>query len=116
MINQWILSFAISFVMRQLAKFQKTLDWAKVKADLDARVRQLVPGSWLDDDAVNLCDALLQAAEKALGEEAAIEGVLKLIAAEKWAEAGDSLKAMVLKDLKETDVLGQVLGQVSMVA
>jgi len=50
----FLIRLAITFVVRQLAKFGRDTDWDKVKVDLDQRVRKLVPGNFFDDAAVEI--------------------------------------------------------------
>lgn len=86
----------IQFVLRQLEKFQKTIDWAKVKADADPRIRAIVPGTWFDQDAVDAVNQLIDLAACALSQTSTIDNVLQLIAAQKWTEAYDVLRQLLL--------------------
>ena len=96
MIERWAISIVISFILRQLAKFQKTIDWAKVKADLKPRIEQLVPGTWFDDEVVAICNLVLDRAAEVLAQGDAIEIILKLLADAKWQEAAAALKDLLL--------------------
>jgi hypothetical protein len=96
MLTRWIIQLAISFIIRQIAKFGKTIDWSQVKADLALRVEDLVPGKWLDPEAVALCNALVDAAASVLASTVEIEKVLTLLASEKWAEAAQAIKDLIL--------------------
>ena len=96
MLERWALNLVIAFIMRQLAKFGQTIDWAKVKADLDERVRALVPGTWFDDEVVALVNMVLDRCAEVLAHGAAIEALLKLLADQKWDEALQALKALLL--------------------
>jgi hypothetical protein len=53
-IKNLLIGMVASFVTRQVQKFADDLDISKVKADLDVRVRALVPGDFLDEEACNL--------------------------------------------------------------
>lgn len=96
MLERWAIGIVISFILRQLAKFQKTLDWAKVKADAEVRVRALVPGTWFDDEAVALVNMVIDRAAEVLSQGDAIEQLLKLLAEQKWTEALSMLKDLLL--------------------
>lgn len=56
-----IINYAIMFCLRQLAKFGAQTDWKKVEADFDPRIRDVVPGTWLDDAAVGGANACIEA-------------------------------------------------------
>lgn len=96
MINQWLVTVVIAFVLRQLGKFQETIDWTKVKADLDQRTRDLVPGTWFDDEAVAVVDALLSKVQFVLSDTGDLTAILQKLAASDWTGAYSALKALVL--------------------
>ncbi len=92
-----VLNMVVSFVLRQLAKFGKDIDWAKVKSDLGERVRQLVPGTWFDEEAVALVNAALDAVKIALGAQDDWDTLLRALAAQDWNGALAALKDMLSK-------------------
>lgn len=92
-----VLNMVIGFVLRQLAKFGKTIDWAKVKADADVRVRQLVPGTWFDDEAVALVNGAIDAVVVALGAEGAWDKLLHALANQDWDGALTALRELLAK-------------------
>ncbi|MES3012647.1 MAG: hypothetical protein V4750_02820 [Pseudomonadota bacterium] len=94
--DRLIMKLLVSFVMRQIEKFGHSIDWAKVKADLKPRIEALVPGKWFDDEAVTAVNSVLDAAAKALSATADLQKILDLLAAEKWAEALEVLKTLLL--------------------
>lgn len=96
MIQRIVLSFLISFVLKQLEKFKEAIDWSKVKADVDVRVRALIPGTWFDDDAVKLVNTVLDALAKVLSSSDKMKALLELLAAQKYAEAAQALKDLLL--------------------
>jgi hypothetical protein len=59
-INQIILMIVRFFIERQLKKWGSSLDWSKVKTDLDTRIRQVVPGAAIDDAVSYLCATLVE--------------------------------------------------------
>lgn len=96
MLERWAIGLVIAFVMRQLAKFQESIDWAKVKADLKPRIEALVPGTWFDDEVVALANMVIDRIAEVLAQGEVIEELLKLLADQKWDEALSLLKALVL--------------------
>ncbi len=96
MIKNWIISMGISFIMRQLAKWQMQIDWAKVKSDLQARIAALIPGEWLDAEAVELVGVLVDAAAAVLAASEDLEKIVKLLADQKFQEAWEALRALIL--------------------
>lgn len=63
-LKNMLVAMAVSFVTRQVQKFADTVDVTKVKADLDLRIRALVPGEFFDDEACNIVN---RAVDIALG-------------------------------------------------
>lgn len=96
MLERWLISIVISFVLRQLAKFKQDVDWGKVRADMDARIRALVPGSWFDNEAVALCNSVLDGVIFVLGSSESIETILRLLAESKWEDAAAALKDLLM--------------------
>lgn len=105
--EKWIVTTAIGFVVRQLEKFGKDTDWAKVKADLGVRVEQLMPGTWFDDEARAISDAIIDACARGLGNAKTLGIILELVADGKYQEAGAKLREYLLKTWRPdaTDLL-----------
>lgn len=96
MIQRWILSLVIGFVMRQLAKWKKGIDWEKVKTDFQERVKALVPGEWLDSEAAALAGTLIDMVVGVLGANAALERLIELAVDQKYQEAWTLLRDLIL--------------------
>jgi len=96
MIQKWLVNLAVSFMMRQLAKWGEAIDWPMVKADVEARVRALVPGTWLDNDAVALMMSLVDAAAGVLAASGSLEKIVKLVIEGKIQEAWEMLRDLIL--------------------
>lgn len=95
----WLATMAITFVIRQLHKYGEDTDWELVKADADARIRDLVPGEMFDDfcaafllKVIDLCAAFLKDEENM--KEIAME-----LAEGKFQEAIDTLMAWLKANL-----------------
>lgn len=87
----FILRIVVSFLVRQITKFGRDTDWNKVKADLDVRIRKLIPGTWFDDEAAELAGVIIDAVAEALKSEDNWVKLLTLVAQQKWNEALDLL-------------------------
>jgi len=61
--NQIIWTLLVWFVERQIKKWGKDLDWAKVKVDLVKRIRALVPGERFDDAAAFMVEVIVDLVE-----------------------------------------------------
>jgi hypothetical protein len=96
MIQKWLISAGISFMLRQLAKWQKSIDWAKVKADLAARIAALVPGEFLDEEVVQIVMGMVDAAAAVLASSEELEKIIKLVLDQKFQEAWAMLRDLIL--------------------
>lgn len=91
MFQQWIANAVILFVVRQIGKFGAGIDWAKVRTDVDARIRKLVPSPFFGDIAVTICDSVVTGCSSVLADTADITKIAELGAAGKWIEAAEFL-------------------------
>jgi hypothetical protein len=55
----FLISIAIRFAVRQIAKFGKQVDKEKIKADLKPRLEKLIPGVQLDQAAVIVMNSVI---------------------------------------------------------
>lgn len=101
MVLKWVISYLIGFVMRQLATFQHSIDWTKVKTDLDVRLRAMIPGQILDNEAVLILNTALDEIAKMLASTDKLQAILNLLAAEKWVEAGQELLTMLMEAVQD---------------
>lgn len=108
-IQRWIVQAVIAFILRQVAKFGAKTDWVKVKADVQARVADLIPGTFFDDEGKRLADAVLDLCVRVLKSTAQLEKILTLVAAEKFPEAIALLKDLLLKTPPETEAQSRFL-------
>ena len=95
-VEKIVLSIVFSFVLRQLDKFKTGIDWAKVKSDLDERIKKAVPIVWLTPAILALADTLIDDIQKALSAQDQLKKILDLLAANKWEEALVALKDFLL--------------------
>lgn len=96
-INEWVTNLAIGFAMRQLEKFGDKTNWTTVKADFAVRVAQIVPGTWLDAEAVELSNEVIDAIARAFDNTKTLGLILKLVTNGKHAEAAAKLRDYLLK-------------------
>lgn len=96
MVQRIVIGFVISFIIRQLEKFQDSIDWDKVKKDATERVKALVPGTWFDDEAAKLLELVIDAAKQVLNSSEELKKILNFLAAKKYYEALSSLKLLIL--------------------
>ena len=96
MIQKWFVSMAISFALRQLAKWQKAIDWAKVKEDLAVRIAALVPGEWMDQEVIDMAHAAIDAVAAVMASSEELEKIIKLVLESKFEEAWQVLKDLIL--------------------
>lgn len=104
MIQKLVMGFVISFVMRQLEKFRESIDWDLIKKDLDDRVRQMMPGSWFDDEAVIVVNAAVDLMRSALEQGNTIKHLLELLSAQKYDVAMTVIKDCVMGKLSGTNL------------
>lgn len=107
--NKIVVNLVIAFIVRQVVKFGTSTDWSKVKADFDVRLRQLVPGTWFDDEAVCVANAVIDGAAAALSSPAELELVIRKAAAEDWAGAALALKALLARAVDGAHGIGKKL-------
>ena len=100
MIQKWLIGLGISFILRQLAKWQSGINWDLVKADLDKRIRDLIPGELFDDEAVAGMHALVDMVAAVLAAQSDIEKIISLAVDGKFAEAIEALKKLILDQFK----------------
>lgn len=100
MFEKYLISLVIGFVMRQLAKFVATVDWATVKIDAAVRIAAVVPGEWFDAEAVAVANALIDGVQAVLSSTAEWEKIINLLATSKFTEAGEALLELLAKQWK----------------
>lgn len=96
MLHRLLIKAMISFIISQIEKFREGLDWDKVQKNMDAYVRNLVPGTWFDDQAVKMVDAVFLAMKKVIDQGDYIKQILQLLAEKKYAEAIELVKELVI--------------------
>lgn len=99
-IERWLIETALSFAIRQLAKYGEEVNWETVKEDFAVRVADLVPGTWLDNDAIAISDGLIDAIARAFTNTKTLGIIMELAVEGKYAEAVNKLKDYLLKAWK----------------
>lgn len=85
--EKWALTLVAKFALKQIQKFQTGINWDKVEADLEARIKTLIPVPMLDDGVNYLLKLAIRALKAALSDQNAMQQLVSLLIAEKWAEA-----------------------------
>ncbi len=67
-------------------------------------MRDLVPGTWFDDEAVALVHTILGPIEAALGDTEKQGELLGLLSEEKWSDAAQLLKDFAIDHIQVADV------------
>jgi len=88
-IKKVIVDLTVTFIIRQLAKYASAVDFGKIKADVEPRIRDLVPGEWMDDAVVDLMKVTVDALAEFVKEH--LEEILTLLKEGKYSEALDKL-------------------------
>jgi hypothetical protein len=88
-IKKVIVDLTVTFVIRQVAKYASAVDFEKIKADVEPRIRDLVPGEWMDDAVVDLMKVTVDALAEFVKEH--LEEILTLLKEGKYSEALDKL-------------------------
>jgi len=94
-----LIDMAITFIIRQVDKFAEQVDWTKVKADLDTRVRDLIPGDFVDEFAVAILNKTVDIVSVLLKDEEMMTKLVALLREKKYAEAALSLRQFVKDQL-----------------
>jgi hypothetical protein len=87
MIETTIRNLLVSFFLRQLAKFSRSLDKVQLRVDLEDRIRKLVPGELFDDAMVDFSIRVLDILFTLLEIEEKAVLLIKLVADKKYEEA-----------------------------
>jgi len=88
----WIVNLVVGFVIRQIKKYGESLNWAKVKADVEAQLKTLLP-DWLEGAVIELALKALDILSGVITSEALKSIAEKLV-------SGDVAGALAeLKDL-----------------
>lgn len=99
MLEKLVMPLVIGFVVRQLEKFEESIDWERVKADTFERVRMLVPGTWFDDEACAIAGAAIDIIKSVLSKGSDVKHLLQLLSDKKYDMATSMLKELVLGKL-----------------
>lgn len=87
MLESMLKQMFLSFFLRQLAKFGENLDKAKLRADLDERVRKLIPGEVFDDAMSEFAIRILDCLFALLSLENEAIKIIELLNQKKYEEA-----------------------------
>lgn len=106
--EKWIMSMAVSFVLRQIAKYGASTNWALVKKDLEERVRQLVQWSWLEDAAVAILDSAIDACAAATQQASDLQHIADALVAGDLLGAARALQVLLGKVVHLPGAVGMI--------
>lgn len=95
-LTTWAVNLAITFAVRQLGKFRDSIDWTVVQHDAAKRVRDVLPGTWFDNEGAELVVAVIEGVRVVCNQTAAIEQIMKMTANGDFEGAITALKKLVL--------------------
>lgn len=95
MIERIVWNVVTAFILRQIEKFKKSINWDLVKSDVALRVRKLVPGTWFDDDAADAVTYIIDTLQRALSSDQ-IDDLIKLVAAKQYDDAIKVLRGVLV--------------------
>lgn len=96
----WIVEMVVNFLLRQVKKWGEQLDWAKVKADAEARIRAVLP-DWVEGAAVDVALGALEVCKYVLGDAADLKRIVDLLQAGDVAGAFGALVALIEEALRK---------------
>lgn len=91
----WLINLVLGFAVRQIVKWGSGVDFVKIKADLEIRIRALIPGDWIDDEAVIFVNKALDVVAS-LMSESVIEKILQLAVAKDFGGVLSYLKELIV--------------------
>lgn len=100
MLERMALKMVIAFVLGRLEKFQTSVDWAKVKADVHQRILAIIPNPVMNEGATLLVDTVLDTLQAVLSHKDVVTHVIDLVTAQKFEDAALYLKDAVVANLK----------------
>lgn len=99
MVERLVAKMMISFILSQIERFHDQIDWNMVEKEISEKVRELVPGGWFDDEAVKFVHIILVSFKTVLGQGNNIKPILELLALQKYDEAMNALKELLLGEV-----------------
>ena len=100
MLERMALKMVIAFVVGRLEKFQTSVDWTKVKADIHSRIVGIMPNAYMNEGAILLVDTILDTLKSVLDHKDVVSHVIDLVTAQKFEDAALYLKDQVVANLK----------------
>lgn len=94
LVIQWV----ISFLLTEIESVGGKLDWAKISADVEAKIRHFVP-RFFAGAAVALANQVIGVAHRVLADEADLKKIMDLVASEDFLGAAEALRDLILAAL-----------------
>lgn len=90
----------ISFFLNKLKHLEKTVDWDKLKTEMNIHIAAIVPGEWLDPTAIKLADLAFYYLKKFLSNEAVLKQLIELLIDKKFPDALELVKKLFEKEIE----------------
>jgi len=87
---------AVKFAVHEISVYGVAVDWAKMKADFDAKLKALLPAFW-DVEAEKAVNAVVDACKSALQDAGDMSAILTALAAKDFVGAEGALIDLVGK-------------------
>ena len=97
--QKMLLKFMIAFIMKQIEKLEKKIDWIALEKELDEHIRKFFPIKFLDEDLIFLASQIFKAIEHCLAQHDYLQKVVELVAQEKFDDALKAFEVMLKAEL-----------------
>lgn len=71
-----VLAILIPFIIKQIDKFGHETDWAKIKADANLKIKEIVPGEMFDNVVCELVDKVVDSTAAFLQDEVEMKKIV----------------------------------------
>ena len=91
----FLMNLVVSFVVRQFLTFTGNINWATVKSDWAVRIAALIPGTFLDAAAIEICNGAIDCLALALNDQTGLQAIGEAVAAGDWAKVLSTLVGLI---------------------
>lgn len=99
MLQSIILNLVFSYLAHALAAAEGAINWDKIQADLDAKLKAVLPG-WLEGEVQLLLDNAIYLVKKVAGTDGVFKQLISLIAAKDFSGIVSYLEQLVMGELQ----------------
>jgi hypothetical protein len=102
MLRRFLIGLVVRFLSGQFGQWRDSLDWTKIRGDVEDLIRDFIRNDFLANEAVRWSMALIDVAESILQAQKEIEEIIGLIADSKFDEAWTKLRELILSRFTPT--------------